>query len=100
MRPERLAAILAEPIEVVDWSMQTFPSASLDDLDPAAIALARDKFKERQSQAPFFDQIDQWDAATFLDRAKLTINGAVTRDARRGPKAAWGLCSVPPTGRN
>ena len=81
MRPERLEAILDEPIELVDWSVQVVPAATVADLDAGALALARQKFKERHATAPFLDQIDTWPAEVFLDRAKLTANGRITRAA-------------------
>lgn len=81
MRPERLNAILGEPIEAVDWSAQTVPGATLDDLDPGALALAREKFKEKHRVDAFHDQIDTWETGAFLDRAKLTANGQLTRAA-------------------
>jgi ATP-dependent DNA helicase RecG len=37
MRPERLAAILSEPIDPVDWSAVVVEGASIDDLDEGAI---------------------------------------------------------------
>ncbi|MGE5502208.1 MAG: RNA-binding domain-containing protein [Ignavibacteriales bacterium] len=81
MRPERLNAILGETIETVDWSAQTVPEATWDDLDPEALALARQKFKEKHRTDAFHDQIDDWEVATFLDRAKLAVHGRLTRAA-------------------
>lgn len=81
MRPERLTAILNEPVDAVDWSAQTVPEASYDDLDPQALALAREKFKERHRNAAFHHEIDGWDIGPFLDRAKLTASGRLTRTA-------------------
>lgn len=81
MRSERRDAILAEPVDVEDWSAQVVPAATLADLDAGALALARQKFKERHQTASFFDQIEGWSPEVFLDRAKLTANGQVTRAA-------------------
>lgn len=81
LRPERLATILAEPIEVIDWSAQIVPGASLVDLDPAALALAREKFREKNLSASFASEIASWDMRTFLDKAKITIQGNITRSA-------------------
>lgn len=81
LRPERLAAILSEPIEVVDWSVQSVPGATIYDLDPGALALAREKFKEKYRNASFVGEIDTWDDRTFLDKAKLTVQGNLTRAA-------------------
>lgn len=81
MRPERLAIILRESIDPVDWSAEVVATATIDDLDPDALLKAREKFKERHRNAPFHDEIDGWDSSTFLDRAKLTANGDLTRAA-------------------
>lgn len=81
MRQERLEAILHEPLDANDWSAQIVEGATLDDLDAAAIAVARDKFAEKHHRAPFAAEIAGWDVATFLDKAKITIQGGVTRTA-------------------
>lgn len=65
-----------------DWSAQIIvEEASLADLDEEAIALARTKFKEKSINTTFYNQIDDWDTATFLDRAKITIDRKITRTA-------------------
>jgi ATP-dependent DNA helicase RecG len=64
-----------------DWSAQIIENASLADLDEEAINLARSKFKEKNINASFYNQIDDWDTATFLDRAKITIDKNITRTA-------------------
>lgn len=98
MRSERLAAILAEPVELVDWSAQVVPGATLTDLDADALKLAREKFKERHRAAPFYDEIGAWTPEVFLDRAKLTANGQMTRAALLllgGPSAVHLLSPQP-----
>jgi ATP-dependent DNA helicase RecG len=64
-----------------DWSAAICPAATLDDLDNAALRRARDIFAGK-----FADRIPEatmrgWDDATFLDQAKLTIRGNITRAA-------------------
>lgn len=81
LRPERLANILVEPIELVDWSAQIVPDASLDDLDPASLTLALEKFKEKNQNSSFAGEISGWDTRTFLDKAKITVQGNITRSA-------------------
>lgn len=81
IRPERLAAILAEPLESKDWSAQIVAEAGLADLDPDALRLARAKYMERNSKANFHGDIDSWTDEVLLDRAKITIGGAITRTA-------------------
>jgi ATP-dependent DNA helicase RecG len=73
MRPERLAAILAEPVAIVDWSATAVDGATLDHLHAAALKVAREKFKENHPNASFAGDIDAWDTRTFLDKSKITI---------------------------
>ena len=65
----------------VDWSAQIIDSASISSLDPLAIAKAREKFKEKNAAKQWFNEIDNWDDATFLDKAKITANGKITNTA-------------------
>lgn len=81
LRPERLAAILAESIEVRDWSAQIVEGATLNDLDPVAIEVARQKFAEKNREGSFAAEISAWDVPTFLDKAKITIQGRITHTA-------------------
>ena len=81
MRPERLDAILGESIVAVDWSAEVIPDATLTDLDIAAVSVAREKFGEKNQDGRFTEDIGSWDDATFLDKAKITVNGQLTRAA-------------------
>lgn len=81
MRRERLDAILHEPVDLTDWSAQIVEGATLDDLDPAALQLAREKFAEKHRNVAFAADIAGWDRRTFLDKAKITIDGKITRTA-------------------
>jgi len=65
----------------IDWSAQIIESASISSLDPLAIAKAREKFKEKNAAKQWFNEIDNWDDATFLDKAKITVNGKITNAA-------------------
>jgi ATP-dependent DNA helicase RecG len=65
----------------IDWSAKTIEKATIKDLDPLAIANAREKFKEKNTGKPWFKDIGHWDDATFLDKAKITINGKITNTA-------------------
>jgi ATP-dependent DNA helicase RecG len=62
-----------------DWSSVVVPQAGLEDLDSDAILLARLNF-----MAKFPDKTQEsesWDDMKFLNKAKLTIKGKVTRTA-------------------
>jgi ATP-dependent DNA helicase RecG len=64
-----------------DWSAKIIDQASISDLDIDSLKTAREKFKEKSSRATFYSEIDNWDEATFLDKAKITINGKITNTA-------------------
>ncbi|WP_436418205.1 putative DNA binding domain-containing protein [Petrimonas sulfuriphila] len=64
-----------------DWSAKIIESATINDLDSEAISLAREKFKEKMAGKPFFDDIDRWSDETFLDKARITLNGKITNTA-------------------
>jgi len=81
IRQERLDAILQEPLDLSDWSAEVVEGATLEDLDPAAVALARGKFSEKHERALFASDIPDWDLSTFLDKAKITIQGKITHTA-------------------
>lgn len=62
-----------------DWSAEVVPSASIDDLAPEAIKVAREKFLQKNPKQ--VNEAEHWDDATFLNKAKLTINNQITRTA-------------------
>ena len=62
-----------------DWSREIVEEATMNDLNKEAIAAARKGFKERFPEKAA--DVDGWTDDIFLDRAKLTINGKITRTA-------------------
>ena len=62
-----------------DWSAQTVKEATIGDLDPDAIAFAKQEYTKKTPHLT--SEIDQWDEATFLNKAKVCINGKITRTA-------------------
>lgn len=64
-----------------DWSAETVPSATFDDLDPKAVAKAREEYTVKHQGSPQAGEIEDWDPATFLNKAKVTRQGQVTRAA-------------------
>ncbi len=62
-----------------DWSAEIVESADINDLEPEAIKKAREKYKEKYPAKS--TEVDKWDNATFLNKAKITINGKITRAA-------------------
>ncbi len=59
-----------------DWSANICPHATINDLDSAALILGRENFKKKNPRIAH--EVDQWDDAKFLQKAKLTINGKIT----------------------
>jgi len=83
---EALAPLNLEKIERIrsqsaahDWSAGIIPDASLDDLDPQALAVARANFKSKFPDKAL--DVEGWDDITFLNKAKLTNKGKITRTA-------------------
>lgn len=77
-----------------DWTAQVIPSASFDDLDDRALQAARDAFARKYENSIPSNDVMEWPLATFLDRARLTKNGQITRAALLllgKPEAAWHL---------
>ena len=81
LRAERHEAILCEQLAGKDWSAGLVSNARLQDIDPAALALAREKFTASNNGKPWVQEIAGWSDAVFLDKARLSINGVLTRTA-------------------
>ena len=79
MTRSRLDAILSETLSLEDWSAGIISDATLEDLDPEAIGKARIEFAKRNPN--IFDDLLVWDNGKFLDKAKITIQGQITRTA-------------------
>lgn len=62
-----------------DWSAVVVPQATINDLDPDAITKAREVFATRYADRFALGAVQSWDDSTFLDQARLTINGRITR---------------------
>ena len=62
-----------------DWSAQICEDAIIDDLDGKAILKAREQYKQKYPRLS--DEIDTWDDLTFLNKAKVTRQGKITRTA-------------------
>lgn len=62
-----------------DWSAQICEGATIEDLDKEAILKAREQFKIKNPKLS--NECDNWDDITFLNKAKININGKITRTA-------------------
>ena len=83
---EELSPLNLEEIERIraqsmteDWSAIIVRNAAINDLDPSAIEKARTNYKDKFPGLS--EDVDLWDDLTFLNKAKLTIKGKVTRAA-------------------
>lgn len=64
-----------------DWSAEIVEEATIDDLDEKAIQKAKQLYKEKNVNKPFYEEIDLWTNTTFLDRLNVTIGGKITNTA-------------------
>lgn len=64
---------------IYDWSKQIVEEATINDLDETAIAEARKGYKEHYPKQK--KDIDEWTDEVFLNKAKLTIGGKITKTA-------------------
>jgi ATP-dependent DNA helicase RecG len=83
---EALSPLNLEEIERIraqstleDWSAAIVHNANLDDLDDEALRVARVNYKSKFAGKT--EEVDTWDTRTFLNKAKLTIKGQLTRTA-------------------
>ncbi|MBS0646722.1 MAG: putative DNA binding domain-containing protein [Verrucomicrobia bacterium] len=83
---EELSPLNLEEIERIrrqvaydDWSAAIVPTASINDLDPSAIAKAKENYKVKNPRIA--NEITSWDIATFLTKTKILINNKLTRAA-------------------
>lgn len=83
---ESLTALHLNELEAIriqsrqwDWSAQIVKDATIEDLDPRAIALARSLYTNKNKHKAI--EIAEWDDVTFLNKAKITIKGKITNAA-------------------
>lgn len=82
----------------IDWSAQVVPTATVADLDETALSKARESFARKYANRFPGDEVSQWPVTTFLDRARLTQGGRITRTALLllgKPEAAYLLSPHP-----
>lgn len=83
---EELVPLNLEEIERIrnqrsneDWSAGIIKEAAIEDLDPVAIRTARKNYRSKFPDKA--DEINGWNDATFLNKAKITIKNNITRTA-------------------
>ncbi len=62
-----------------DWFIHICEGATIEHLDPEAIAVARKIYKAKARNLP--DDFDMWDEATFLQKMRLMREDGITRAA-------------------
>lgn len=65
----------------IDWSRQIVDGLTVNDLDQNAILKAREQFKKKNENKSIAEEIDNMDDISFLNKAKVLLNGKVTRAA-------------------
>ncbi|MDR0893784.1 MAG: putative DNA binding domain-containing protein [Prevotellaceae bacterium] len=83
---DSLVALNIEKIERIrnqatgyDWSKNIVSEATIEHLDKEAIQKAREQFKKKYPKLAA--DVDRWDDALFLDKAKITLDGMITNTA-------------------
>ena len=62
-----------------DWSAEVVPSATVDDLDRTALDAARAMYTDKHKDDIFAPEITAWGDVKFLNKARLAIDGKLTR---------------------
>lgn len=76
LRADRLQAILVEPLQADDWSAAVIAGASLEDLDPHALALAREQFARKFAGERWAAEVPKWADAHSSTRPSSTPTAA------------------------
>lgn len=61
-----------------DWSKRVLEQAGIEHLDKDAVALAREKYKEKMNQEHISEEVNAMSDEQFLTKLKLVINGKIT----------------------
>lgn len=64
-----------------DWTAQIVDGATVTDLDSTSLKRSRDVYAQKYANRFSADEVLAWTDGAFLDRAKVTLNGKITRAA-------------------
>ncbi|WP_448121205.1 ATP-binding protein [Xanthomonas arboricola] len=81
-----------------DWTAQIVAGATLADLDELALRKARESFAQKYANRIDLEDVMGWPMVTFLDRARLTQGGQITRATLLllgKAESAWRLSPYP-----
>lgn len=62
-----------------DWTAKRVSEARIDHLDERAVQVARESFAKKYANRFGVEEVMGWSVTTFLDRARLTQDGNITR---------------------
>lgn len=87
--PDKEARLWTALGQKEDWSGELVAGATLDDLDPEAISMARKRFTEYliknerdvDRHVQIRNEAESWDVPTLLNKAHITKQGRITRSA-------------------
>lgn len=77
---DKLEAIRRQGVET-DWTAKVVEDATMADIDEKAIAYARERYAVKHAAIVTREQVESWPLESFLDRARLTRDGKITRAA-------------------
>lgn len=66
-------------IKRIDWSAKICEGATINDLMPEAIARAKNEYRKKYPHLAA--EVDKWKDITFLNKARIIIQGKITRTA-------------------
>lgn len=81
-----------------DWTAQVVPEATVSDLDPLALAQARESFARKYANRLDAQDVLAWPVESFLERARVTQQDRITRTALLllgKAESAWRLSPHP-----
>ncbi len=64
-----------------DWTRKIIENATINDLDPEAIKIAREQYKIKHQGKEVAEEIDNLSDKDFFNKAKVTINDKITKTA-------------------
>lgn len=79
-----LSDIKSEQIKITanfDWTRKIIENATINDLDKNAINVAREQYKIKNKGKELAEEIDNLTDKEFLNKAKVTIDGKITKAA-------------------
>lgn len=77
---DKLDEIRAQTL-LLDWTAASLPQATVEHLDETALKVAREAFARKYANRFAYIEVMAWPVPTFLERARLTQGGQLTKAA-------------------